>query len=84
MPDFGSPGSAPHPMLTVNKLIPQGRGLAPALLKRAASVVLDWDTRQKSRFDAEDSQQRRLGNRHAGKEAHQRGTGASGSSPPRR
>ncbi|WP_280154641.1 urease accessory protein UreE [Piscinibacter sp. XHJ-5] len=48
-------------MLTVNKLIPQGRGLAPALLKRAASVVLDWDTRQKSRFDAEDSQQRRLG-----------------------
>jgi urease accessory protein len=48
-------------MLTVNKSIPQGRGLAPALLKRAPSVVLDWDTRQKSRFDAEDSQQRRLG-----------------------
>jgi urease accessory protein len=48
-------------MLTVNKLIPQGRGLAPVLLKRAASVALDWDTRQKSRFDAEDSQQRRLG-----------------------
>jgi len=48
-------------MLTVNKLISQGHGLAPVLLKRAASVVLDWDTRQKSRFDTEDSQGRRLG-----------------------
>jgi urease accessory protein len=48
-------------MLTVNKLIPQGRGLAPALTKRAAEVVLDWDTRQKSRFDATDSQARALG-----------------------
>ena len=48
-------------MLTVNKLIPQGRGLAAALLKRASSVVLDWDTRQKSRFDTEDSQARQLG-----------------------
>ncbi|HJV62590.1 MAG TPA: urease accessory protein UreE [Albitalea sp.] len=48
-------------MLTVNKLIAQGRGLAPALLKRAAAVVLDWDTRQKSRFDTEDSQGRQLG-----------------------
>jgi urease accessory protein len=48
-------------MLIVNKLLPQGRGLAPALLKRAATVALDWDTRQKSRFDAEDSQGRVLG-----------------------
>ncbi len=48
-------------MLTVNKLIPQGQGLAPVLLKRAAAVVLDWDTRQKSRFDTEDSQGRTLG-----------------------
>ena len=48
-------------MLTVNKVIPQGQGLAAALLKRATSVVLDWDTRQKSRFDAEDSTQRQLG-----------------------
>jgi len=48
-------------MLTVNKLIPQARGLAPVLLKRAATVVLDWDTRQKSRFDTEDSQGRHLG-----------------------
>jgi urease accessory protein len=48
-------------MLTVNKLIAQGRGLAPALLKRAGQVVLDWDTRQKSRFDAQDSLARSLG-----------------------
>ena len=48
-------------MLTVNKLIPQGRGLAAVLLKRAASVELDWDTRQKSRFDATDSQARHVG-----------------------
>ena len=48
-------------MLTINKLIPRGAGLAPALLKRAATVVLDWDTRQKSRFDTEDSQGRTLG-----------------------
>ncbi len=48
-------------MLTINKLIQGARGLAPTLLKRAATVVLDWDTRQKSRFDAEDSQGRALG-----------------------
>jgi len=48
-------------MLTINKLIPRGAGLAPALLKRAATVVLDWDTRQKSRFDTDDSQGRTLG-----------------------
>jgi urease accessory protein len=48
-------------MLTANKLMPQGGGLAPVLLKRAASVELDWDVRQKSRFDATDSQGRQLG-----------------------
>ena len=48
-------------MLTVNKLIARGQGLAPVLLKRAASVELDWDVRQKSRFDATDSQGRHLG-----------------------
>lgn len=48
-------------MLTVNKLIPQGQGLAPVLLKRAATVEIDWDVRQKSRFDATDSQGRHLG-----------------------
>ena len=42
-------------MLIANKLIPGARGLAPALVKRAASVELDWDVRQKSRFDATDS-----------------------------
>lgn len=48
-------------MLTVNKLIPGSRGLAPVLLKRAASVELDWDVRQKSRFDAIDSGGRMIG-----------------------
>ena len=48
-------------MLTVNKLIPQARGLAPVLVRRAATVNLDWDVRQKSRFDTTDSQGRTLG-----------------------
>ena len=48
-------------MLTCSKLIPQGQGLASVLLKRAATVELDWDVRQKSRFDATDSQGRHLG-----------------------
>ena len=48
-------------MLTVNKLISRGRGLAPALTRRAASVELDWEVRQKSRFDATDSSGRRIG-----------------------
>lgn len=47
-------------MLTVNKLIAQGRGLAPALLNRATTVELDWDIRQKSRFDATDAAGRTL------------------------
>jgi urease accessory protein len=60
------PGSATNsqddnsPMLTANKLIPQARGLAPALLKRAATIELNWDVRQKSRFDATDSAGRTL------------------------
>ena len=48
-------------MLTINKLIPQARGLAPVLVKRAATIELDWDVRQKSRFDATDSTGRQLG-----------------------
>jgi urease accessory protein len=48
-------------MLIVNKLVAQGRGLAPVLLKRATSVELDWDVRQKSRFDASDSSGRVVG-----------------------
>lgn len=39
----------------------QGAALAPVLVKRAATVELDWDVRQKSRFDATDSQGRSLG-----------------------
>ena len=48
-------------MLQVSKLLPQGQGLAPALLKRAATVELDWDVRQKSRFECTDSRGRQLG-----------------------
>jgi urease accessory protein len=48
-------------MLSVNKVIPGGRGLAAVLLKRAAIVELDWDMRQKSRFDATDAGGRALG-----------------------
>lgn len=48
-------------MIQVSKLLAQGAGLAPVLLKRAAAVTLDWDTRQKSRFQVTDSQGRDLG-----------------------
>ena len=47
-------------MLQVSKIMPQGRGLAAVLVKRAATVQLDWDVRQKSRFGATDSQGRAL------------------------
>jgi urease accessory protein len=47
-------------MLHVTKSIPGGRGLAAVLVKRAPTVELDWDTRQKSRFDATDSSGRGL------------------------
>ena len=48
-------------MIQVSKLIAQGQGLAAALIKRATTVELDWDVRQKSRFDATDSAGRQLG-----------------------
>ncbi len=48
------------PLVIVSKLIGAGRGLAPALVRRASVVALDWDTRQKSRFEALDSAGRRL------------------------
>ena len=48
-------------MLQISKLIAQGKGLAPVLVKRASTMELDWDVRQKSRFDATDSLGRRLG-----------------------
>jgi urease accessory protein len=48
-------------MLQVSKILAGGHGLAPALVKRAATVELDWDIRQKSRFDCTDSRGRQLG-----------------------
>ena len=48
-------------MLQIAKLIAQGHGLAPVLIKRAATVELDWELRQKSRFAATDSSGRSLG-----------------------
>ena len=48
-------------MIQISKLIPQGQGLAPVLLKRATTIELDWDVRQKSRFAATDSAGRELG-----------------------
>ncbi len=35
--------------------------MAPVLIKRASTVVLDWDVRQKSRFECTDSAGRQLG-----------------------
>jgi urease accessory protein len=48
-------------LLNASKLVFQGQGLAPVLLKRAHTVELDWDVRQKSRFDCTDSAGRQLG-----------------------
>jgi len=48
-------------MIHYAKLIRQGQGLANALLKRAASVTLDWDVRQKSRFETTDSNGQSVG-----------------------
>ena len=48
-------------LLICSKLMPQGRGLARVLIQRASTLTLEWDTRQKSRFDATDSQGRSLG-----------------------
>jgi urease accessory protein len=47
-------------MLTITKRMPQGRGLARALLARAPALEIDWDVRQKSRFDGVDSTGRAL------------------------
>ena len=55
------PSIIQNTMPQTSKLIPQGAGLAAALLKRAATLELDWDTRQKSRFEATDSSGRALG-----------------------
>ncbi len=42
-------------MLIASKLIASVSGLAPVLVRRAATLALDWDTRQKSRFEGVDS-----------------------------
>lgn len=47
-------------MLQVSKCLSGGHGLATVLFKRASTVELDWDVRQKSRFSATDSQGREL------------------------
>ena len=48
-------------MIHFSKLIRNGQGLAPVLLKRATSITLDWDVRQKSRFESTDSAGRQVG-----------------------
>ena len=48
-------------MIHFSKLVRQGQGLAKPLLKRANSVTLDWDVRQKSRFETTDSSGRSVG-----------------------
>ena len=48
-------------MLQVSKLLAGGHSLAPVLLKRASSAELDWEVRQKSRFEATDSLDRHVG-----------------------
>ena len=48
-------------MLQISKLISQGAGLAPVLVRRACTLQIDWNVRQKNRFDATDSLGRPLG-----------------------
>jgi urease accessory protein len=47
-------------VLLVNKLLPQGQGLSAVLLKRAATVAIDWATRQCAEFDTADQAGRAL------------------------
>jgi urease accessory protein len=48
-------------MLQASKLIPQGQGLARTMVQRASHLELDWDVRQKSRFDTVASDERHVG-----------------------
>jgi urease accessory protein len=48
-------------MIEVSKRLAGGHGLATVLLKRACFVELDWDVRQRSRFQATDSLGRQIG-----------------------
>jgi urease accessory protein len=45
----------------ISKLLPQGQGLAKAIISRAPSLELDWDIRQKSRFYATTSESEAVG-----------------------
>jgi len=47
-------------MLQVTKILHQGHGLASALLKRAATVELEWGLRRQAHFECTDSQGRQL------------------------
>ena len=49
------------PMIHATKRIAGGHGLATVLVKRAATLELDWDSRSKSRFSATDSTGREIG-----------------------
>ena len=42
-------------MIQASKLLAQGAGLSAVLRKRATHLELDWDVRQKSRFEVTDS-----------------------------
>lgn len=48
-------------MLHADKLIARGRGLAPALVRRAPTIEGDWAMRRQGRFEATDSSGRPLG-----------------------
>jgi len=47
-------------MLNATKLMPQGQGLAAALIKRAATLDIAWTGTAPGRFEATDSQGRLL------------------------
>jgi urease accessory protein len=48
-------------MIIYSKCIAGGRGIAKPILQRAAVITLDWDTRQKSRFESTDSKGQSVG-----------------------
>lgn len=47
-------------MLKISRSLAGGAGLAPGVVARAACIELEWDVRQRSRFDATDSAGRAL------------------------
>ena len=51
---------APDELIVISKLMSRP-SLAPVLLQRMPAVELDWDQRQRSRFDCSDNAGRRLG-----------------------